>query len=369
MIYLDHNASSPIKPQVRTVLVESLDLIGNPSAVHQYGRVLREGIENARRIVANAVNADDGYNIIFTSGATEANMSILNNCNGIDHVLVSSIEHTSVRKSRDDLKFIPVSKDGVINIIALEEMLDQYATSPQNTLISVMMANNETGITQPVQEISRLAKKYQAIIHTDAVQGLGRMGIDMQELGVDALTISGHKIGAPQGTGVLVVKDSLSFSPFIRGGGQEKSKRAGTENSAGIIALGAAVKMAIDDLKKCVETESIRDYFEEELLKISPDSVIFGRNVERTCNTCFFATPNLDSQALVIALDMEGIAVTSGSACSSGTSQPSTVLKAMSVEENLRSSALRISFGWNNTKDDVNNFMTAWQKIYTRMKI
>ncbi len=369
MIYLDYNASAPIRKEVKKVIIEQLDNIGNPSAIHQYGSFLRRNIEKARLQLAKAVNAYDINDVIFTSGATESNMTILNSIPTVKNVITSAIEHPSVRKSRNDLIFAPVTREGIVDLKLLEDILSNIDILEKNTLVSIIAVNNETGILQPIEEIASLVHEYGAIFHTDAVQALGKFPIDMQKMKIDALTISGHKIGAPQGVGALIVADSkIAISPLIKGGGQERNKRAGTENTAAIVALGLAAELAIDDMKYNIQIENIRNYLETGILNISPDAIIFGKNTTRSCNTCFFAVPNFDSQAVVIAFDLENIAISSGTACSSGKISKSTVLDAMGVDSVLQKAALRVSLGRETTKNDIDVFLQIWQKIYSRMK-
>ena len=369
MIYLDHNATTPLKPEVKEVLWDMLGMVGNPSAIHQYGSSMKKKIDDARSIVAKAVNALDAEGVIFTSGATESNATILNCIRGIENVVVSAIEHPSVRKSRDDLIFVPVKPSGIVDLEGLEKILANLDIKDGNTLVSIMMVNNETGILQSIVEIAELVHKYGAIFHTDAVQGLGRFPIDMQEMGIDALTISGHKIGAPQGIGALIIADSkIEITPLLRGGSQERNRRAGTENVAAIVALGKAIELAVKEVDNVNKLRDMRNYLEKKILEISPDTVLFGKDVKRSANTCFFAVSGFDSQAVVIAFDLEGIALSSGTACSSGKISNSTVLDAMGVDLPLQQAAVRVSLGWNTSYNDIDKFLKIWQKIYSRMR-
>jgi len=367
-IYLDHNASTPIRPAAFAVMTELLRAAANPSAIHKSGRFLRAHIEEAREKTAAALNAETPENVVFTSGATEANIAVLNGCSDVRHVIVSDVEHPSVRKSRDDLAVCPVDSSGLIRLEALEEALREAACKEGGILVSVMMVNNETGVIQPLPEIVALARQYGAFVHTDAAQAFGRVPVDMQALGVDALTLSGHKIGAAQGVGAMILRSGFTVRPLLRGGGQEKGRRAGTENAAAIAGFGAAIREAAAGIETYQALSALRDRMESEILRITPESVIFGRDAPRTANTCFFATPGLDSQALMIALDLEGIAVTAGTACSSGSTRKSTVLAAMGASQAEQDSSLRVSLGWSSTAEDVDAFIAAWQKICTRMK-
>lgn len=366
-IYLDHNASTPMRPKALALMTELLAVTANPSAIHKSGRILRAHIEKAREQVAVAVGGNP-ENVIFTSGATEANITVLNGCKDVRHVIVSDIEHPSVKKACDNILVCPASRTGLIRLDRLEEMLKDCAGQGGGILVSVMLVNNESGVIQPVQEAAALARKYGALFHTDAAQALGRMPVDLAGLDADALTLSAHKVGGPQGVGAIVLRDGFAVAPLFRGGKQEKSRRAGTENAAGIAAFGAAAEEAAANVAAYQKLALLRDHLEEEILRMSPEVVIFGKNVPRAPNTSFFSTPGLESQALMIAFDLEGIAVTAGTACSSGSTRKSTVLAAMDATPEEQESSLRISLGWSSKPEDVAAFLAAWQKIYTRMK-
>lgn len=366
-IYLDHNASTPMRPKALALMTGLLQVTANPSAIHKNGRFLRAHIEKAREQVAAAVGGNP-ENVIFTSGATEANITVLNGCAGVRHVIVSDVEHPSVKKACDDILVCPVTCDGLIRMDSLEDLLKDCAKKDGGILVSVMLVNNESGVIQPVKEVAALARKYGALFHTDAAQALGRLPVDLATLEADALTLSAHKVGGPQGVGAIVLRDGLTLSPLFRGGKQEKSRRAGTENAAGIAAFGAAAEEAAANVAEYRKLAALRDHMEEEILRMSPEAVIFGKNVARVPNTSFFSTPGLESQALMIGFDLEGIAVTAGTACSSGSTRKSTVLAAMGATEQEQESSLRVSFGWSSTPEDAAAFLAAWQKIYTRMK-
>lgn len=358
--YLDYNATTPLKPAVRESMLEILGFPGNASSVHKSGREARRLIEESRQTIAKWLNAGPKDVIVFTSGATEANNMALRGC-CIERVLVSAIEHPSVLYARPDREIIPVLPSGIIDLAALEKMLEG---NTKQTLISVMMVNNESGVIQPVEQVVALAKKYGALVHSDAVQATGRLPIDLQQLGIDFFTLSGHKMGGPQGIGCLIIRNCNTVAPLLCGGGQEKSLRAGTENLAGIVGLGkAAAAVDLDTYKKL---SVLRDKIENALTDVAPKLKIFGKDAPRVANTILFATPGLASDMQLIGLDLAGICVSSGSACSSGSAKPSHVLAAMGASDAEMSSYLRISLGWGTTEQDADYFIEKWTEIYRR---
>jgi len=362
-VYLDHNATSPLKPEVKDSMISVMDAPGNPSAIHKYGRDARGRVEMARLHVGQMLNIDP-MGVIFTSGATEANNLALN-LPLAERFLVSAVEHPAVLKAREDIEIIPVTTDGIIDLKALETLLQE---SKKPTLVSVMMVNNETGIIQPIQEITQLVHKYNGFVHTDAVQAIGRIPVDMCALKVDLMSLSGHKIGGPQGMGALVFTNCVEPHPILKGGGQEKQRRAGTENLTGIVGLGKACECAVQSLEDYQKLKIWRDYIESEVKDIHPETIFFGQNVERVTNTSLFSIPGLSSETLVISLDIEGVAVSNGSACSSGKITPSHVLKAMGASDEEALGAVRVSLGWNTTEDDVTAFIKTFKKIFNRVK-
>jgi cysteine desulfurase len=357
-VYLDHNATSPLRPMAFDAMAEALRGGGNPSSVHRAGRVARARVETARRQVAALVGAT-AAEIVFTSGGTEANNLALTGA-GRKRVLVSAVEHDSVRKAIAHAEIIPVDRNGVVDFAALERLL---AKSSEPAILSVMFANNETGVMQSIVEIARLARVAGALIHCDAVQGAGKASIDMRALGVDYLSLSAHKLGGPAGVGALVVRAGAPLLPDRRGGGQESYRRAGTENVSGIVGFGAAAEEAA----KGLDVRSFRDRLESELLKIAPDATIFGANATRLPNTVCISMPGVVAETQVMALDLAGISVSSGSACSSGKVGRSAVLVAMGVEPSVADTALRISFGWNTESEDIERLIAAWRDLYIRV--
>ena len=356
--YLDHNATTPIRPEAAAALAAALAEGGNPSSVHGPGRAARRTVENARHHVAALVNARPTQ-VIFTASGTEANNQALR-ATGCASVLVTAIEHDSVLKARPDAAIVPVRPDGIVDLAALAALL---AEGKAPALVSVMLANNETGVIQPVAEVAGLCARHGALLHCDAVQAAGRIPIDMGALGVDYLTLSSHKIGGAPGAGALIARDGTPLEPLIRGGGQERGMRAGTENTLAIAAFGAAAQLAREPL---THLAALRDDMEARLLAAAPGARIFGKGSPRLPNTTQFSMPGVPSETQVIALDLDGVAVSAGAACSSGRVEPARVLLAMGVDEATASSAIRISLGWTTTAADVDRLVASWCALYRR---
>lgn len=361
-IYLDYNATAPTRETVREIVVKALQEPHNASSVHSYGRAGRKLVENAREQVAKLVGAPENM-VIFNSGATEGNNTVLHHFKG-ERVLVSAIEHPAVLEAAPDAPRIPVNKDGLINLDALENLLQEKQTA----LVSVMLVNNETGIIQPVAEAAALAHKHGALFHCDAVQAIGRIPVNMAALGIDFLTLSAHKIGGPQGVGALVLGLCGETPTLLHGGGQERSARAGTENVAGIAGFGEAARLAQDELPFYEDIQiTCRMKIENELFKMKSVR-IYGQGLPRVANTLLFSLPGTSSETMLMALDLEGIAVSNGSACSSGKVEPSHVLKAMGANDEEATAAIRISTGWKTSEKDIDRFIEVWQKIASRIK-
>lgn len=366
--YLDHNASAPVRPEAAEAVRETLGVAGNPSSIHAAGRAARALVERARDRVAALVGARP-EDVTFTSGGSEANALALSPC-GDGHLLVGASEHPSVlaggRFAADRIEAVPVDGDGLVDLGWIESRLSR---GPGVAMVSVMAANNETGTIQPVARIAELARKAGATFHCDAVQLAGRMPFDLAGSGADLVTLSAHKLGGPQGVGALIRRpgSDLAVEPLIRGGGQERSLRAGTENVAGIAGFGAAAAACHRDLPHGGEIVRLRDWLEQGVRSISPDITVFGAEADRLPNTSCFAVPGMTAEKAVIALDLEGVAVSSGSACSSGKVAPSHVLAAMGVEHHLSSGAIRVSLGWSSTSGDVERFLEAWRRVTGRL--
>jgi cysteine desulfurase len=370
--YLDWNATAPLRPPVQAAVQEALALVGNPSSVHAEGRAARRLVERAREHVALLVGAAPA-NVFFTSGGTEANMLALTPAietagekRPRDRLFMSAVEHSSVRTGgRFPLAIIedlPVTADGRLDLAALANAL-RRACRP---LVSLMLANNETGVVQPVAEAAAMTHASGGLLHVDAVQGAGRIACDIGSLEADVITLSAHKIGGPKGVGALVRgNEDIHFpEPLVRGGGQERGIRAGTENVAGIAAFGAAAEAARQfGAEEAARMRKLRDLLESGLKSISPHAIIFGEGTERLPNTTLFAVAGMRAETAVIAFDLEGIAVSSGAACSSGKVQPSHVLAAMGVAPSLVGGAVRVSLGWSSSEADVERFLGAWRKL------
>jgi len=360
-VYMDYNASVPVRTEAGAAAYEALLLAGNPSSVHGFGRVLRGIMEDARDQVAQSIGAS-APEIIFTSGATEANnLAILGVARS--RVLVSAIEHDSVRAAMPAAEVIPTMPSGVVDLEALGAML---AEGDRSALVSIMLANNETGVLQPVAQAAELAHRHGALLHCDAAQAVGRIGVDVDALSVDLLSLSGHKLGGPAGAGALYVRTGIDLRPTLTGGGQERSRRAGTENLAGIAGFGVAAEMAHREPCEAERLVALRDALEARIRIARPDALIFGSGAPRLPNTCCVALPGVPAETQVIALDLAGIAVSAGAACSSGKLRPSAVLRAMGVPADLAASAIRVSLGWKSGPQDVGRFIAAWSALSTR---
>ena len=367
--YFDWNATSPLREEARAALVSALGLIGNASSVHAEGRAVRRLVEEAREQVADLVGAEP-KNVTFTSGATEANMLALTSALEVaggkeprDHLFVSAIEHPSVlsggRFAAGQAEELPVTSDGVLDLGRLELAMKKA----ERPLVSVMLANNETGVIQPIPEIAEIVHAENGLLHVDAVQAPGRIGCDMATLGADLLTISSHKLGGPQGAGALIRHDDIQISePLIKGGGQERGLRGGTENVASIAGFGVAAAV-VAKATDAPRMAALRQRLENGIKSVTPAAVIFGENAPRLPNTIFFAAPGMKAETAIIAFDLNGIAVSSGAACSSGKVQASHVLGAMGVEPTLARGAVRVSLGWKTTESEVEQFLETWNML------
>jgi cysteine desulfurase len=384
MAYCDHNATSPLRPQARDAIAHALTIGGNPSSVHANGRAARAVVEDARQAVAALAGAQS-EDVIFTSGATEANdLAIKGAIMGaidqnetktgarITRLFVSAIEHSSVLKTAQTaaeripgvrLELLPVSADGVLGTEALRVALRE---GKGRALVAVMAANNETGVVQPIAEVSRLCREAGALLLVDAVTAAGKIDLDASLC--DYMTLSAHKLGGPQGSGALIARDGAPLAAQLVGGGQQKGLRAGTENLSGIAGFGAAVKAVLADTAERVRIAGLRDRFEAGLKAALPDAVIFGAGVERLCNTSNIALAGLAAENMVIALDLDGVQVSSGSSCSSGKIAPSHVLAAMGVRDELAGASVRVSFGWNSTEADAGAALAALVRLSARVK-
>jgi cysteine desulfurase len=376
-IYLDWNATAPLRPQARAAVAEALEFCGNPSSVHAEGRAVRRRIEEARESVAALVGAEP-RNVVFTSGGTEANVMALSPFMGTgqaleprDCLVISAIEHPSVlaggRFPRTAVETVPVTADGRLDLAALGRQLAALAHKGlRRPLVSLMLANNETGVVQPVAQAAALAQAAGALLHVDAVQGAGRISLNINDLGADLLTLSAHKIGGPKGVGAVIKRNQeLHFTdPLIKGGRQERGARAGTENVAGIVGFGvAALVVRLGLAEEAARMVALRDRLEAGLNARMPAAIVFGAEAERLPNTTLLAVPGIKAETAVIALDLDGIAVSSGAACSSGKVQPSHVLAAMGVAPAVAQGAIRVSLGPTTSESEVDRFLDAWIRL------
>lgn len=365
-VYLDWNATAPMRPQAKAAMMQAMDLQGNPSSVHAEGRAARKIIEDARANVAKALGARSA-DVVFTSGGTEANALALmpglrRNGDVATRLIVSAVEHSSVRSGGqfpvEDVQIAPVTPSGVVDLERLQSLL----AKGEPALVSVMLANNETGAIQPIPEIAELVHAAHGILHVDAVQGFGKINIDINALNADLLSVSAHKIGGAKGTGALILTERLAgFEPLIAAGGQEKGRRGGTENLPGIAAFGAAVAAHLDTgTAAMARMQKLRTKLETGLRAVTPGMIIFSGDVPRLPNTVLFSAPGMKAETAVIAFDLEGMAVSSGSACSSGKVHASPVLTAMGVDPALGQGAVRLSLGWDTTEAEVQYLLEAW---------
>ena len=375
--YLDWNATAPLRPQARAAMIAASQYTGNPSSVHAEGRAARALIERAREEVAALVGAE-ARRVIFTSGATEANMLALtphielgSDRRPRDLLLVSAVEHPSVRCGGrfppGRIEEIPVTARGTVNLAALESRLAELSRAGSRVLVSIMLANNESGIIQPIQNAAEMIHAAGGLLHVDAVQAAGRIPCAIDALGADLLSLSSHKLGGPKGAGAFIVRTQALHlaDPLIRGGGQERGSRAGTEAVAALAGFGAAAAAACGALaQERRQVSRLRDRFESELKQVTPEAVIVGADAERLPNTTLFAVAGLKADTTVIALDLAGVAVSSGAACSSGKIQPSHVLAAMGFGQALAKSAIRVSLGHSTTESEVDQCVDAWKKVY-----
>ena len=373
--YLDWNASAPLRAEAHAVMVNSLSLTGNASSVHSEGRAARRLVEEARAQVAALVGAEPN-NVTFTSGATEANMLALTPELEIggrkqprDHLFVSAIEHPSVRSggrfALHAVEELPVTGDGHLDLAELARRI----AKAERPLVSVMLANNETGVIQPIAEIAAVVHAAAGVLHVDAVQGAGRIDCGIDQLHADLLSVSAHKLGGPQGAGALIRRGDIHIAePLIKGGGQERGLRAGTENVAAIAGFGAAASAAAAARQgDAVRMAALRDRLEAGLKAMTPQAVIFGESANRLPNTTLFAIPGLKAETAIIVFDLNGIAVSSGSACSSGRVQASHVLAAMGVEPALAGGAVRVSLGWTTSDRDIANLLNALTNVVSSL--
>jgi cysteine desulfurase len=368
-VYLDWNATTPLRPEARAAMAAAWDHSGNPSSVHAEGRRARRLVEDARAAVAEAVGALP-RNVVFTSGGTEANALALTPGQRagsglpVERLLLSAIEHASVlaggRFSVEAIGKIRVTRAGQVDLEHLRELL---ASGPA-ALVSIMAANNETGALQPVAEAAGMVHAAGGLLHVDAIQAFGKIPLNIKAMAADLVTLSAHKLGGPKGVGALVLADGVAgLEPLLRGGGQELGRRAGTENAAGIAGFGAAVSAAMDRFESdALRLENLRNRLENGLRE-TPGAMFFSEDAPRLPNTTLFTVPGMRAETAVIGFDLAGLAVSSGSACSSGKVQRSHVLEAMGFGPKLAQGAVRLSLGWSTSEADIDHCLEAWRKL------
>lgn len=368
-IYLDNNATTPLLHEVKEVVIEYLDKFANPSSIYQIAKENKKAVEKARQSAADMINANSKC-ITFTSCGSESNNMALRGVakklrNEGKHIISTVIEHPSVIETLKDLQkegfevdFLPVSQDGVVSVTDFKN-----AIKPTTILATVMLANNETGVIQPIKELTKIAHKHNIIFHTDAVQAIGKINVDVNELGVDLLSVSGHKLYAPKGIGLLYIKEETPMEPFITGGGQEFGRRAGTENVAYIAALGKACELTTRNLNQMSKIKSLRNSFETKLLELFPKGKINGTKAERLPNTISFALNEIVGEDLLLKLAEKGILFSSTAACKAGSKEPSYVLSAMGLSASMAHSTIRLSLGVQTLESDIANALHAFAEV------
>ncbi len=376
-IYLDHNATTPVRPEVVTAMTSVLaDDFGNPSSVHAFGQRAKALVDDARLSVADALHAD-ASEVVFTGSGTEAdNFAVRGVAEALEprgrrHLVAGAIEHEAVLNPIKALArrgwrvtWLPVDASGVVDPGALDEAL-----ADDTALVSVMLANNEVGTIQPVEELARRAHARGALFHTDAVQALGRIPVDVRTLGVDLLSVSAHKLGGPKGVGALWIRRGTRLVPLLTGGKHERNRRAGTENVPGIVGFGIAARLAAAGIEAfAARVRSLRDCLEQGVLAGVPGTVVNGDPSRRVPNTTNISFSGVEAESLLIALDLEGIAVSTGSACSSGTLEPSHVLRAMGLPSRRTQNSIRFSLGGGNTQEQVDRVIAVLPGVVAKLR-
>lgn len=374
VVYLDYNATSPLRPESLKTLIQTSQLVGNGSSVHTLGRQVRSLLEEAREVIATELKIKPAQ-VIFTSGGTESNITALRSLlKNFPHspLFLSPIEHDSIRwigKEEESLgnhriHWLKVTSQGLIDQEDLQAQLDKTSFPP---LVSIMLANNETGVIQPIAEIASIVHRKGGLIHSDGAQAIGRTPVSFPDLGVDLLTLSSHKLGGPKGAGALIIQENLPFTPLLGGGGQEKNRRSGTENLPALAGFTVAFQEALKDDK--VQLQQMQWTLETILQREFPEITVFSQGAPRLPNTTCLSMPGIKNETQLMAFDLAGFAVSAGSACSSGKVGASHVLKAMGVPEEEAETAIRVSWGWQTTLQDMEAFITCWANFYKKQKL
>ncbi len=376
-IYLDHNATTPVAPRVRDAMMATLDdQFGNPSSVHHYGQRAKQAIDDARQAIAQLIGAASAE-IVFTSGGTESDNAAIRGAaenlesTGRRHIVTTAIEHEAVLNTIKALSrrgwtstIVPVDASGVVSPAAMSA-----AVTDRTAIVSVMHANNEIGTIQPIAEIAAIAHARGALFHTDAVQSVGKIRVDVGGLDVDLLSLSAHKIYGPKGAGALWIRRGVRLLPIMTGGRHERSRRAGTENVPGIVGLAEAARLAMEKLDEHSSLlAALRDRLEQEVLRKVPDTAVNGAGAPRVPNTTNISVDGVEAESLLIGLDLEGIAVSTGSACSSGTLEPSHVLRAMGFPAHRTQNSIRFSLGAGNTDAEIDRVVTVLPPLVERLR-
>jgi cysteine desulfurase len=360
--YVDWNATAPLRPEAAAAVAAALARCGNPSSVHRWGQAARHGVERAREAVAALIGAAP-EGVVFVSGGTEANNLALLGA-GRPRVLVSATEHSSVLEAVPGAERVPVDGAGIVDLARLDELL---AADPRPAIVSVMLANNETGIIQPVAPVAAIARAHGALFHCDAVQAAGKIPLAASRIGAGLISLSAHKLGGPLGVGALIVTGNAEPTALIRGGGQERGRRAGSENLPGIAGFAAAAEAAAANIADYQLVARLRDRLEAAAIAAVPEAVVIGAGGARLPNTTALALPGIAAETQVIALDLDGVMVSAGAACSSGKVGPSHVLAAMGVAPDIAAATIRISLGWTTTEADIDHFLEAWTRLHRRL--
>lgn len=373
--YLDNSATTKLSLKAKNAMIEAMDYFGNPSSLHEEGRKSKRIIENARKDVAKLINADSSE-IIFTSGGTESNNTVLNFAAELvkgsekNNIIVSAIEHPSIlkkaeklRESGIEVKFLSVDKNGRVNIDELKSLINH-----KTALVSIVLANNEIGVIQDIKKITEICHNFGALVHSDIVQAVGKINVDVQDLNLDLASISAHKINGPKGVGALFINKSVNYSPFIIGGHQESNRRSGTENIIGIAGFGAAATEAIDSIKKYEQIAELRNKLRQNIIDKVRDVKVNGDQNYTLPNILNVSFAGAEGESILLALDYCGIAVSTGSACATGDTKPSSVLMAIQANPELAHGSIRFSFGLDNTEKDTNLVMEHLPKIINNLR-
>jgi cysteine desulfurase len=367
MIFLDYNATAPIRDSAKDAFNEILYLPYNASSVHSFGRKGKSYLNKARKSIEKDLSAE-GASIIFCASGTEANNMALNSLN-VDKIITTSIEHASIKKPAEKLSaiFLKVDNQGKIDLSNLEQKISDLSKKKQTFLLSIILANNETGVIQDIEKISPLIFQNAGYLHLDASQAVGKIKVDFNHLKCDMMTISGHKVGAGFGSAALIVKKGLEISPLLLGGGQEKYLRGGTENLPSIHAFSKAINEVCSNLKEeYSRVLDLREYLENNLKKTDKNLIVFSDQVDRLPNTTCFYSPVMTAETQLISFDLAKIAVSSGSACSSGRVSKSHVIQAMGYSEQVASNSIRVSLGWGNTKEEIDKFLKVFSGFFSK---